>query len=54
LTQEYEKLHHAFGWQAKDFFHCNRNALQAAFLLDDVRDMLLARFADGYQLDPSL
>jgi adenosine deaminase len=54
LTQEYEKLHHAFGWQAKDFFHCNRNALQAAFLPDDVRDMLLARLADGYQLDPSL
>ena len=54
LTREYEKLHQTFGWQAADFYRCNRSALQAAFLPDDVRDRLLARLADGYQLDRPL
>ncbi len=49
LNQEYAKLHQAFGWDTQDFFHCNRNALQAAFLPDDVRNKLLARLANGYQ-----
>ena len=48
LSQEYAKLHETFGWDAEDFFHCNRNALNAAFVPDDVRDKLLARLADGY------
>ena len=50
LSQEYAKLHETFGWDANDFFHCNRNALEAAFIPDDVRNKLLARLADGYQL----
>jgi len=49
LSQEYEKLHETFGWDTEDFFHCNRNALKAAFVPDDVRDELLARLVDGYQ-----
>jgi adenosine deaminase len=49
LSQEYEKLHQTFGWDSHDFFQCNRNALQAAFVPDDVRSKLLARLADGYQ-----
>ena len=49
LSQEYTKLHDTFGWEVNDFFHCNRNALKAAFLQPDVRDQLLARLAEGYQ-----
>jgi adenosine deaminase len=49
LSQEYEKLHQTFGWDAEDFFHCNRNALKAAFVSGDVRSKLLARLANGYQ-----
>jgi adenosine deaminase len=49
LSQEYAKLHQTFGWDTEEFFHCNRNALKAAFVPDDVRDKLLARLADGYQ-----
>ena len=49
LNQEYEKLHQTFGWDTQDFYQCNRNALKAAFLPDDVRNKLLARLADGYQ-----
>jgi adenosine deaminase len=48
LGQEYEKLHQTFGWDAQDFYNCNQNALQAAFVPDDVREGLLARLADGY------
>ena len=49
LSQEYAKLHQTFGWDAKDFYHCNKNALNAAFVPDDVRNELVARLADGYQ-----
>jgi adenosine deaminase len=49
LSQEYAKLHDTFGWDANDFFHCNRNALEAAFIPDDVRNKLLARLAVSYQ-----
>ena len=49
LSQEYEKLHQTFGWDTEDFFHCNRNALQAAFLPDDVRKKLQTQLMDGYQ-----
>ena len=48
LSQEYAKLHDTFGWDANDFFHCNRNALEAAFIPDDVRNKLLARLAVSY------
>jgi adenosine deaminase len=50
LSQEYEKLHQTFGWEAEDFYQCNRNALRAAFIPDDVRDQLLTRLEDGYQV----
>jgi adenosine deaminase len=49
LNQEYEKLHQTFGWGAKDFYQCNRNALNAAFIPDDVRQRLLTRLMDGYR-----
>jgi adenosine deaminase len=48
LCQEYEKLHQTFGWDAQDFYNCNRNAVRAAFVADDVRNELLARLAEGY------
>jgi adenosine deaminase len=49
LGEEYEKLHQTFGWDAKGFYNCNRNALKAAFVPDNVRNKLLARLADGYR-----
>jgi adenosine deaminase len=49
LSEEYAKLHETFGWDTEDFFQCNRNALNAAFVPDDVRGKLLAQLADGYQ-----
>lgn len=52
LSQEYAKLHHTFGWGPKDFYQCNKNALNAAFLPDEVRSRLLERLRDGYQQFP--
>jgi adenosine deaminase len=49
LSQEYARLHETFGWDADDFFRCNQNALEAAFVPDDVRNTLLVRLADGYR-----
>jgi adenosine deaminase len=49
LSEEYAKLQQTFGWGARDFYQCNRNALNAAFLSDDVRETLLTRLAEGYQ-----
>jgi adenosine deaminase len=50
LNQEYTRLHEAFGWGPDEFFRCNRNALNAAFLPNDMRVELLERLAAGYQL----
>jgi adenosine deaminase len=49
LSQEYEKMHQTFGWEPEDFLHTNRNALQAAFVPEDVRSRLIAELNAGYQ-----
>ncbi len=48
LSQEYASMHETFGWGPDDFYACNQNALNAAFLPDDVRSALQARLAEGY------
>ena len=37
LTEEYEKMHHAFGWDKEHFLQCNLNALNAAFIPEPVK-----------------
>ncbi|HUV26728.1 MAG TPA: hypothetical protein VMW34_05115, partial [Anaerolineales bacterium] len=49
LNEEYEKLHRTFGWEKEDFYRCNRNALKATFIPEDVRIQLLEQLANGYQ-----
>lgn len=48
LGREYEKMSRTFGWREEDFHACNRNALTAAFIDDNLRTTLLGRLADGY------
>jgi adenosine deaminase len=48
LTQEYEKLHQAFGWNERHFLQCNLNALDAAFIPDQVRQGLADRLRAAY------
>jgi adenosine deaminase len=49
LSQEYAKVHETFGWEAKDFYQCNRNALRAAFVPEEVRARLLDQLDEGYK-----
>lgn len=48
LSQEYAKLHETFGWTIQDFYSCNHNSLQVAFVDDDVRAELARKLSDGY------
>ena len=49
LSKEYEKLNETFGWNTEDFLNCNRNALESAFIPDDLRDRLMGVLLGGYQ-----
>jgi len=49
LSQEYEQLYRTFSWEVEHFYRCNHNALEAAFVPEEVRAGLLTRLANGYQ-----
>jgi adenosine deaminase len=49
LNREYEKLQQNFGWTVDDFYTTNVNALQAAFIPDEVKTILLAKLKAGYK-----
>jgi adenosine deaminase len=49
LTQEYEKLHHVFGWDKPHFLQCNLNAVSAAFLPEAVKRRLENELREGYK-----
>jgi adenosine deaminase len=49
-SQEYTRMSETFGWEAADFYRCNRNALEAAFIADDEREKLLARLTEAENL----
>jgi len=48
LSEEYRRLHKAFGWGVREFLPCNRGALAAAFVDDSVRGALADRLDAGY------
>ncbi|HKL17345.1 MAG TPA: hypothetical protein VJ905_00180, partial [Halalkalibaculum sp.] len=48
LSEEYEKLQETFGWGEEQFFKCNLNALEAAFISDDEKAHLKKRIKEGY------
>ena len=48
LTQEYEKLHHVFGWDKLHFLRCNLNAIHAAFLPEAVKQRLENQLREEY------
>jgi adenosine deaminase len=43
VTAEFERLQQHFGWGASEFWRCQRNAAQAAFVSHDVKRELLER-----------
>lgn len=48
LSQEYEKLHKAFGWDEHHLLQCNLNALSAAFAPETVKRPLAEHLRAGY------
>src|SRR6266516_3465751 len=48
LRQEYEQLHHCFGWDRQHFLRCNLSALQAAFLPEEKKHELGQRLQLAY------
>lgn len=48
LEQEYENMRNAFGWTNEEFLQCNLNAVEAAFIPDDLKKKLSGRLRDAY------
>jgi len=48
LMDEYDQLHHFFGWSKQQFLQCNLFALQAAFLGDEKKKVLEQRLQKAY------
>ncbi len=49
LKKEYQKLQDTFGWSKQDFYDCNVNALNAAFIPEEIRQQLLVKLAKAYE-----
>jgi adenosine deaminase len=50
LAEEYEKLHHTFGWGKEQFLQCNLNALDAAFIPEPAKRQLVDRLKEAYRV----
>ena len=50
LNKEYEKLQTTFGWTIKDFYNCNINALNAAFIPEELKNMLKEKLFKAYKV----
>ena len=48
LEQEYENMRNTFGWTNEEFLQCNLNAVEAAFIPDDLKKKLSERLRGGY------
>lgn len=48
LTEEYERLHSAFGWGKEQFEQANLYALRASFAAEKLKDELAARLSAAY------
>lgn len=48
LSSEYHRVAEAFGWGRKEFLNCNLQALQVAFVEEEVRNMLRQRLLLAY------
>jgi adenosine deaminase len=49
LNKEYQKLQDVFGWTTSDFYTCNANALQAAFIPASLKTTLLEKLLTAYK-----
>ena len=49
LNKEYERLQETFGWTINDFYKCNINALEAAFIPAALKQTLIEKLSAAYQ-----
>lgn len=49
LTEEYGRLHHNFGWDKEQFLACNRNAINASFAPDSIKQKITEQLLAAYQ-----
>jgi adenosine deaminase len=49
LNREYQKLQEVFGWKVTDFYNCNVNALNAAFISEELKASLLNKLFTAYK-----
>lgn len=49
LSREYEKLTHHFSWGTRQFLDCNLNALQAAFIPEELKNELSALILNEFK-----
>ena len=49
LNKEYQKLQDTFGWTTNDFYTCNANAIEAAFIPAALKATLLEKLTRSYQ-----
>ncbi len=49
LSREYEKLTHHFSWGTRQFLDCNLNALQAAFIPEELKNKLRALILNEFK-----
>ena len=49
LNKEYERLQETFGWTIHDFYKCNVNALEAAFIPAALKQTLIEKLSAAYQ-----
>ena len=49
LTNEYQQLQDVFGWTIKDFYTCNTNAIEAAFIPAALKASLLKKLTAAYE-----
>jgi adenosine deaminase len=48
ITEEYEKLHRAFGWNKEHFLRCNLSALEASFMPHSMKKHFSERLLGAY------
>lgn len=49
LSEEYEKLHRAFGWTGEHFLRCNLNAIQSSFIPEKLKNSIADQLKIGYK-----
>ena len=48
LEDEYRTLHQQFGWGKEEILQCNLNAMEVAFVEEEVKERIMKKLVEGY------